>query len=196
MHLELYYNINQSFWHDINCWVDKEIVNMVIEIPQNHTLKTEISKKNNNPIICDIKNGEIRYTKLPYPFNYGAIPQTWENPHKFDKLTNKLGDNDPLDIFDISNIQNKIGDIIQVKILGSICVIDNNQTDWKIIGQNINDKTSYDLSQIIHKIIFFLKNYKDDKIIIYDKIYNINETIQIVNSLHEEWKYLHSQTHN
>jgi inorganic pyrophosphatase len=45
-----------------------------------------------NPIKQDVKKGALRYVKNVYPhhgyiWNYGAIPQTWENPEKKDAET-------------------------------------------------------------------------------------------------------------
>jgi inorganic pyrophosphatase len=168
-------------------FINNEYYNMIVEIPQNSNIKMEICKDQFNPIKYDIKNNNIRITNLPYPYNYGAIPQTWENPNVIDEYTSMKGDDDPLDIFDISNIKSITGDIIQVKILGAICMIDDNCTDWKIIGQNINDKNTYNLQDIKSKITYFLKNYKLKNVIVFDKLYNKQETIKIINKLHQEW---------
>lgn len=68
---------------------------MIVEIPKGSHAKLEISKEDVlNPIKQDIKvwpwsfrmahpslqNGKLRYIHDAYPFNYGAFPQTWENP--------------------------------------------------------------------------------------------------------------------
>jgi inorganic pyrophosphatase len=34
-------------------------------------------------------------------FNYGAFPQTWEDPSHISQDTGKKGDNDPLDVVEI-----------------------------------------------------------------------------------------------
>lgn len=33
-----------------------------------------------------------------YPFVYGSIPQTWENPNVEHEFTGEEGDNDPIDL--------------------------------------------------------------------------------------------------
>lgn len=43
------------------------------------------------------------------PFNYGAIPQTWEDPSHKDEFTQVAGDNDPVDIIDVGAIQQPFG---------------------------------------------------------------------------------------
>lgn len=52
-----------------------------LQIPRGTRAKLEISRPLPlNPIKQDIKNGKLRYIHDPYPFNYGAFPQTWEDP--------------------------------------------------------------------------------------------------------------------
>lgn len=71
----------------------KSIYNMVVEVPRWTNAKMEIATKEPmNPIKQDIKNGELRYVKNAFPhhgyiWNYGAIPQTWENPKHLDEST-------------------------------------------------------------------------------------------------------------
>ena len=43
-----------------------------------------------NPIIQDIKDGKLRYYQYgDMLFNYGAFPQTWEDPNIICKYTKK-----------------------------------------------------------------------------------------------------------
>ena len=42
------------------------------------------------------------------------------------------GDNDPIDILDLSVKTRKIGDIMKSKILGGFCLIDQGEIDWKL----------------------------------------------------------------
>ena len=39
-----------------------------------------------------------------YPFHSGSIPQTWESPNFDHDFTGYPGDNDPIDLFDISEV--------------------------------------------------------------------------------------------
>ena len=72
------------------------IFNAVIEIPRWTNAKMEISKKEKlNPIIQDVKNGKLRFVNNIFPFhgyiwNYGALPQTWEDPNKIDATTGTI----------------------------------------------------------------------------------------------------------
>ena len=104
--------------------------------------KTEINTKLSfNPIMQDKKNGKLRFYGAPSMINYGAIPQTWENPHKTEltDIGSFCGDNDPLDIMDFSYLPHQLGDIYQVKVFGAIALIDQGEMDWKILGVNVED---------------------------------------------------------
>ena len=90
-----------SPWHDIPLLVTSgaQYLRYVNEIPKGSRPKMEIATKEpNNPIKQDVKKGALRnFTYGDLPFNYGALPQTWENPNKAHVLTGKPGDNDPID---------------------------------------------------------------------------------------------------
>lgn len=59
-----------------------------------------------------------------YIWNYGALPQTWEDPGHTDSDTGCKGDNDPLDVCEIGYRVAKRGEIRKVKILGTLALID------------------------------------------------------------------------
>ena len=158
-----------SPFHDIPLWTKpNEIVNMVVEIPQGTQAKMEINKKEKfNPISQDIKDGKLRFVALKYPAHYGALPQTWENPGYLDPFTNAKGDNDPIDAFDISDLPAETGSVVQVKVLGVYAMIDNGETDWKVVCININDPGAdkiNDLTDIpadqLTELFTFLRDYK------------------------------------
>lgn len=82
-----------------------------------------------NPIKQDIKKGKPRFVANCFPhhgyiWNYGALPQTWENPEHLDDGTGCKGDNDPIDVIEIGYRVAKRGEILKVKILGTIALID------------------------------------------------------------------------
>nr|CAB3265052.1 inorganic pyrophosphatase-like [Phallusia mammillata] len=145
-----------SPFHDIPWLADpeKKIYNMVVEVPRWTNEKMEIATAEElNPIKQDVKKGMLRYVANTYPYkgyiwNYGTIPQTWEDPKHVDKSTNQTGDNDPIDVCEIgSRIANR-GDVIQVKVLGVLAMIDEGETDWKIIAIDINDPDADKLNDI------------------------------------------------
>ena len=83
------------------------VVNMVVEVPRWTNAKMEIDlKEKMNPIKQDVKKGKLRYVANCFPhkgyiWNYGAIPQTWEDPGHVDESTQCKGDGDPVDICEI-----------------------------------------------------------------------------------------------
>ena len=124
-----------SPWHDIPLKTGKEdIYNFICEIPKYTKPKMEINTKENfNPIEQDIKKGKPREYHGPIYWNYGCLPQTWENPDIIDKELHK-GDNDPLDVVEIGDKPMKIGEIAPVKVLGILAMIDEGEVDWKVIA--------------------------------------------------------------
>jgi len=145
-----------SPFHDIPMFADKEngVFNMVVEIPKWENAKMEISTKDDmNPIKQDIKKGKVRFVKNVFPFrgymwNYGAIPQTWEDPMETDEHTGQKGDGDPIDVVEIGFRVAKRGEIKQVKILGVLALIDEGETDWKVIAIDVNDPLAPRLNDI------------------------------------------------
>jgi len=145
-----------SPFHDIPTWADKEkgIVNMVCEVPRWSNAKMEVVKDFDlNPIRQDTKKGKLRFVHNCFPhhgyiWNYGCVPQTWENPNEVDTHTGEKGDNDPLDICDISASVATIGEVRQVKVLGILAMIDEGETDWKVIGIDVRDPRAESLNSV------------------------------------------------
>lgn len=142
--------------HDIPLWADKAAgtVNMFVEIPRWSNAKLEICKEElMNPVKQDVKKGALRYVKniFPhhgYPWNYGALPQTWECPDVNDKATGLRGDNDPIDAVEIGSGLLATGAVRTVKVLGCAALIDEGETDWKILVIDVTDPLSKDLNDV------------------------------------------------
>jgi len=128
--------------------------NMVVEIPRWSNAKMEIATKEKlNPIKQDVKKGNLRYVKNFFPhhgyiWNYGAIPQTWEDPGHVDDNTKAKGDNDPLDVVEIGSKVHPRGSIIKVKVLGVLAMIDDGETDWKVLAIDAEDADADKLNDI------------------------------------------------
>ncbi|XP_047501825.1 inorganic pyrophosphatase-like isoform X1 [Penaeus chinensis] len=145
-----------SPFHDIPLFANEgnKIFNMVVEVPRWTNAKMEISTKEYlNPIKQDVKKGKLRYVANCFPhhgyiWNYGALPQTWEDPNHIDEATSCKGDNDPIDVCEIGYRVAKRGDVIQVKVLGTLALIDEGETDWKLIAIDVNDPLAPQLSDI------------------------------------------------
>ncbi|CAO3665969.1 unnamed protein product [Umbelopsis ramanniana] len=145
-----------SPFHDIPLFAnaEKTIFNMVVEIPRWTNAKLEISKEDAmNPIKQDIKKGKLRYVRNCFPhkgyiWNYGALPQTWEDPNQTHPETKARGDNDPVDVCEIGEQVAYPGQIKQVKVLGIMALLDEGETDWKIIVIDVNDPLAPKLNDI------------------------------------------------
>jgi len=192
--------------HDIPVWADKDkgIANMVVEIPQGQRPKLEMSMTQDlNPIKQDIKKGNLRFVHDPYPFNYGAIPQTWESPFVVDANTGAKGDKDPLDVCEISGVPRKTGDVIPVRILGTYAMIDEGETDWKIIAIDASHPlaekyhNSTDIpKEITDKVFTFLRDYKipdgnpPNNFAFNGELKDKHFALKVTNEIHEQWNHL------
>ncbi|PWN21109.1 pyrophosphatase-domain-containing protein [Microstroma glucosiphilum] len=145
-----------SPFHDVPLFANEEktILNMFVEIPRWTNAKQEISKEEPfNPVKQDIKKGKLRFVRNCFPhhgyiWNYGAFPQTWEDPNHTHPDTKAKGDNDPLDVCEIGEQVAYPGQIKQVKVLGVMALLDEGETDWKIIVVDINDPLASKLNDI------------------------------------------------
>lgn len=202
-----------SYFHDVPINLDTRNykVNMVVEIPRWSNGKFEISKEVPfNPIVQDVKNGKVRFVNNIFPFkgyihNYGAIPQTWEDPTT-EEISGLKGDNDPLDCCEIGSGILSMGDIKEVKILGSLALIDDGEMDWKILTIDINDPLSCKVNNLSDVQIYFpgllestkrwFKDYKiptgkpENKFAYDGKYIDAHETLKVIEKCHKSWRGL------
>jgi len=132
-----------SPWHHISLSAATPgSFNMVVEISKGTTSKLEVQKEvAGNPIKHDTKKKKVReYTYGLTFFNYGLLPQTWEDPAH--KEGNYTGDNDPLDIIELGSAARRVGDVVPVKVLGNLKLIDQGELDHKIIALALDDPKS------------------------------------------------------
>ena len=115
-----------SPWHDLPLSAGAEgEYYMVTEIPKMTKPKMEISTKEAaNPISQDMKKGVLRDYHGPIFWNYGYLPQTWEDPNVEHPELKVFGDNDPVDVVEIGSRAQAEGEAGQPKVLLS-CVAKN-----------------------------------------------------------------------
>lgn len=75
-----------------------------------------------------------------------------------------------MDAIELSNIKPKIGDIYNVKILGALPMVDDNEMDWKILTYEINECNKLGIRDLqdyidgnpktLSEIITWFKTYK------------------------------------
>ncbi|ORX97832.1 inorganic pyrophosphatase [Basidiobolus meristosporus CBS 931.73] len=136
-----------SPFHDIPLFANEKAktVNMVVEIPRWTNAKLEMSLGQPlNPIKQDVKKGNLRFVRNCFPhkgyiWNYGALPQTWEDPTHVHSETKAKGDNDPIDFLEIGQKIGHTGEVKEVKVLGVMALLDEGETDWKVIGIDVKD---------------------------------------------------------
>ena len=190
-----------------------ETVHMVVEIPRGKQAKLEMATtERGNPIKQDIKNGELRYVSYPYPFNYGALPQTWEDPDHIDPDTGAKGDGDPIDAVEIGEKTHKVGDIIECKVLGIWGMIDDGETDWKVLLLDANDpkaamiNTPEDVMReypgVIDYAFYFLQNYKvptgkpQNEFAFGGRLQSPDKAVQVINETNEQWRMAYEGRNN
>ncbi|XP_055312670.1 inorganic pyrophosphatase [Sitodiplosis mosellana] len=200
--------------HDIPLHANdsQNVYNMVVEVPRWTNAKMEISLAETlNPIKQDVKKGKLRYVANCFPhhgyiWNYGAFPQTWENPEHTDPSTGCKGDNDPIDVLEIGSRVAKRGEVVQVKILGVVALIDEGETDWKVITIDINDPKASLLNDIgdvektfpglLRATIEWFKIYKipdgkpENEFAFNGEAKNATFATEIVNETHRFWQAL------
>ena len=130
-----------SPWHDIPLRLGDDIFNFIVEIPKESSAKMEVATDESfTPIKQDTKKGKLRYYPYNIHWNYGLLPQTWEDPSFANsEVEGALGDNDPVDVVEIGERQRKIGEVLKVKPLGALAMIDEGELDWKIVAISLDD---------------------------------------------------------
>jgi 3'-phosphoadenosine 5'-phosphosulfate synthase len=202
-----------SPWHDVDLITPgsvsnklglDELYNMIVEIPAGSMAKMEVQKDiGANPIMQDTSNNEPRYFTYGVPFfNYGLLPQTWEDPIS---MGGRGGDNDPLDVIELGLDSLPMGSIVPVKILGSLELIDEGETDHKILAIRASDPialrihTVYDLDNerpgTLDRVKDWLVNYKTTDGKPKNSLANEDPTTpsqaaDIVNMMHQRWRDL------
>jgi len=105
------------------------------------------TKLAHNPIVQDTKNGKLRDYHGKIFWNYGCIPQTWEDPNvALPEVGGLFGDNDPLDVVEIGSACLPMGSVAAIKPLGALCMIDDGEVDWKIVAINAADPLADELN--------------------------------------------------
>ncbi|XP_047189579.1 inorganic pyrophosphatase 2, mitochondrial isoform X1 [Scophthalmus maximus] len=188
------------------------LFNMVVEVPRWSNAKMEIATKEPlNPIKQDVKKGKLRYVANIFPhkgyiWNYGALPQTWEDPNHTDAETKCCGDNDPIDVCDIGTQVCFPGQVIQVKVLGILAMIDEGEMDWKVIAINVKDPDAKNLNSIedvrnsrpghLEATVDWFRKYKvpDGKPVnqfgFNGRFKDKDFAVDIIKSTHEHWRAL------
>uniref|UniRef100_A0A8D0ET33 inorganic diphosphatase n=1 Tax=Strix occidentalis caurina TaxID=311401 RepID=A0A8D0ET33_STROC len=178
-----------SPFHDIPLFAgSKEVCiyvlfNMIVEVPRWTNAKMEIATEEPlNPIKQDIKKGKLRYVANIFPhkgyiWNYGALPQIRSS-----------------------------GEIVQVKVLGVLALVDEGETDWKIIAISVDDPEAQKIHDIddvkkhkpgyLEATVDWFRLYKvpdgkpENQFAFNGEFKDKDFAVEIIKSTHEYWKAL------
>jgi len=209
MFFEDLHGSKMSPWHDIPLFPPRApgLLNFVVEIPRGTRAKLECGvKETGNPIIQDTKKGKLRYYGIDPVFNYGFFPQTWEDPNVKHPDANCVGDGDPIDVVEVGGKVLATGDVITVKPLGVLCMIDDGEADWKVLAIDSADPMAESMNDIndlekmmpgkVSEVREWFRSYKthegkplnsfglDEKAM--DRAY----TLAVVQQAHDDWSRL------
>merc|ERR1711988_122737 len=140
-----------SPWHDVPLELEGGMYNMLTEIPKMTLKKMEVdTKAGGNPIKQDEKKGKARLYHGPIFWNYGCLPQTWEDPNvKGDAdVGGAFGDDDPVDVVEIGAASLEMGSFTPVKVLGCLSMIDDGELDWKVIAISAADEKAAEINDV------------------------------------------------
>ena len=195
-----------SPWHDIPYRASPDTFHMMCEIPKWTRAKFEIATKEpGNPIKQDEKKGVLReYKHGDMLFNYGFMPQTWEDPEHVSADTGFKGDDDPLDMVEVGCRQMKCGQVAEVKVLGVLAMIDDGETDWKVFCIRTDDPLAgaihdvddleRELPGVVSTMREWFREYKVaegkplNAFALDEKCMDREYTEKIIEETHESWK--------
>ncbi|WP_304124903.1 inorganic diphosphatase [Methanosphaera cuniculi] len=140
-----------NLWKDLKSGKNvPDTVTVVVEIPKGSRNKYEYEKDTES-----FKLDRVLYSPFHYPAEYGFIPQTlWD-------------DGDPLDVLVIMDQPTFPGCLIDVRPVGVMRMIDDNESDDKILAVPLDDPRFNDITDIdelpdyyLKEIIHFFSEYK------------------------------------
>jgi len=163
------------------------------------------TKEEHNPIAQDIKKGKLRDYHGPIFWNYGCLPQTWEDPSAKHPELGYFGDDDPIDVVEIGSSSLSMGSVKSVKPLGVLAMIDDGELDWKVLAIATDDPLAdeyNDIDDVPESIQAGIREwfrwYKtpDDKPVnefgFDEKYLNKEEAVKVIEETHDAWKKLRS----
>ena len=156
---------------------------IVVEIPTGSRQKWEVNHKGGQ-LEWELRNGKPREVKfLGYPGNYGFIPQTLS------------GDGDALDIIILSESV-KRGDILKVKVIGMLKLVDKGEHDNKVIA--VTDDGTFKKIDTLNEMLLkkpniitiiraWFEGYKDPGKMVFLGYEDRKKTLEYIEKSHINW---------
>ncbi len=140
-----------NLWHDVPLGDNvPDEINVIIETPDGSSNKYEIDKETGL-----IKLDRANYSGIPFPFNYGFVPQTYWH------------DGDALDVVLLTTFPIPSGMLVSARPVAIMEMNDTGEDDAKIIAVPVEDKwwddvqDAKDLNQhLVKEIKNFFESYK------------------------------------
>jgi inorganic pyrophosphatase len=154
-----------SYWHDIPLFFNQneQIYNMVVEIPRGGAILTGVNlgmPMNPVTVLMDPETGVPMKENVDYIHNHGILPQTF-HPATLDEMADEAeplnGTGKPLAVFEMSEAVHQRGDIVPIKILGVLGVIDNGESNYILIGFDIRSP----MAPLINSLADFDDHFPD-----------------------------------
>ncbi|MEO8146266.1 MAG: inorganic diphosphatase [Bacteroidia bacterium] len=168
-------------WHEIPYGAKApDVVNAIIEIPKGSRAKYEVDKASGL-----LRLDRVLYSAVYYPANYGFIPQTY------------AGDNDPLDILVLSQIDIVPMCIVEAKVIGVLRMNDQNEMDDKILAVASRDMSVAHINDITQLPEYFLKELRhffeeysklENENVVVQDILNAVEAKKIINVAIDDYR--------
>ena len=172
--------------NEINIKNDDGSYNFFVEIPAGTKEKWEVNKRN-GLLEWEEKKGRKKIIKfLPYPGNYGFIPQTYG------------ADGDPVDVVDLDESIER-GSVKRIRIVGGLYFEDKKTVDIKFIGldpegtfKNIDTIQDLVLNKFasLEILKIWFESYKKSGKMIFFRLIDRDESTEIIKNSHERWKHL------
>jgi len=207
-----------SLWHDVSLhvksWLDEDVglYRYVNEMPQGTMDKFEVMTQTpHNEISEDLKGSKrLHEYGIPVPFNYGCFPQTFRDPDIVDDISGVGGDDDPLDVLDLCRQAVGVGEVVQCRPLGAVCLIDDGQADWKILAVNVSSSSDplaqatsiEDVERIapgrIQEVVGWIERLKcsrsnAEECSLHTEIYTSEQAVSLIQTDYESWQALVAQ---
>ncbi|GAD93634.1 hypothetical protein NECHADRAFT_90528 [Paecilomyces variotii No. 5] len=125
---------------------------------------------------------------------------TWEDPSVADTHTHIKGEDDPLDVCEMGGEVGYTGEVKPVKVLGAFAIIDEGETDWKVLVMDVREPLAAKVDDIgdlepympgyLETMKWWFKLYKvpEGKKENEGKIFGKDFAMELVKNCHRSWE--------